>query len=131
MITVPTTTEDNTRRPTLPEGVGFTLIEDHGDTMTVETSEDVTDWAISQGYMIPQSVTMRQGRLALLEAGYLDEINAAIAAIPDPVERKKAEIEWEYGSTIDRNSALVQAISHKVEMDENEMDELFVQARKL
>lgn len=49
--------------------------------------------------VIPQSVTMRQARLALLGAGLLDDVNSAIAAIPDPVQRKAAEIEWEYAQT--------------------------------
>ena len=39
------------------------------------------------------SVTMRQARLALLGAGLLDDVDAAIAAISDPVQRKAAEIE--------------------------------------
>ena len=35
--------------------------------------------------VVPQSVTTRQARLALLNAGLLDDVDAAIAAITDPV----------------------------------------------
>src|SRR5699024_1523488 len=41
---------------------------------------------------IPAQVTRRQGRLALLEAGKLDAVESAIAAITDPTERRAAEI---------------------------------------
>jgi hypothetical protein len=80
---------------------------------------------------IPQSVSMRQGRLALLAAGYLDEVDAAIAGIPDPTQRRAAQIEWEYAATIERSSELVQAITHQLGMSKSEMDELFWQASKL
>ena len=60
---------------------------------------------------VPASITMRQARLALLSIGLLDDVDAAIAAIPDPVQRKAAEIEWEYATVIERNSPLVQSLA--------------------
>lgn len=80
---------------------------------------------------VPQSVTMRQARLALLGAGLLDDVAAAIAAIPDPVQRKAAEIEWEYAQTVDRNSPLIQQLAPALGMTEAQMDELFVAAARL
>jgi hypothetical protein len=74
---------------------------------------------------IPSVVSMRQGRLALLQAGHLSQVSAAIAAIPDPMQRQAAEIEWEYAATIDRNSQLTQAIQHQIGITDSEMDKLF------
>ena len=54
---------------------------------------------------VPQSVTMRQARLALLGAGLLDDVDAALAAIPDATQRRAAQIEWEYAATVERISA--------------------------
>ena len=76
--------------------------------------------------MIPQSITMRQARLALLGASLLDDVDAAIAAIPDPVQRKAAEIEWEYATVIERNSSLVTVLSAQLGLDAATMDNLFL-----
>lgn len=76
--------------------------------------------------VVPQSVTMRQARLALLRAGLLDDVDAAIAAIPDPVQRKAAEIEWEYATVIERNSSLVTVLSAQLGLNAATMDNLFL-----
>ena len=80
---------------------------------------------------VPQSVTMRQARLALLHAGLLDDVDAAIAAIPDPAQRKAAEIEWEYANTVERQSAFVQQLAAGLGLSAEQMDDLFVQAAAL
>ena len=75
---------------------------------------------------VPQSVTMRQARLALLGIGLLDDVDAAIAAIPDPVQRKAAQIEWEYATVIERNSSLVTVLSAQLGLDAATLDSLFL-----
>lgn len=40
IITVPTIIENKTRRPRLPDGTSFSLVEDCGDTMIVEIERD-------------------------------------------------------------------------------------------
>ena len=80
---------------------------------------------------IPQSVSMRQGRLALLGAGMLEMIDAAIAAIEDPVMKQAAQIEWQYANTIERNSAFVQQMVAGLGLTDAQMDALFVEAAKL
>ena len=81
--------------------------------------------------VIPQSVTMRQARLALLGIGLLDDVYAAIAAIPDPVQRKAAEIEWEYAQTVDRNSPFTQQMAAGLSLTAEQLDALFTQAAAL
>ena len=80
---------------------------------------------------VPQSVTMRQARLALLHAGLLDDVDAAIAAIPDETQRKAAQIEWEYANTVERQSAFVQQLAAGLGLSAEQMDDLFVQAAAL
>ena len=81
--------------------------------------------------VVPQSVTMRQARLALLGIGLLDDVDAAIAAIPDPVQRKAAEIEWEYAQTVDRNSPFTQQMAAGLSLTAEQLDALFTQAAGL
>ena len=80
---------------------------------------------------VPASVTMRQARLALLGIGLLDDVYAAIAAIPDPVQRKAAEIEWEYAQTVDRNSPFTQQMAAGLNLTAEQLDALFTQAAGL
>lgn len=75
----------------------------------------------------PHSVTMRQARLALLEAGQLAAINAAIAGMPSP-QREAAQIEWEFAATVDRDSAFLQGLAQVLGLTEAQIDALFLLA---
>lgn len=76
---------------------------------------------------VPQQVTRRQGRLALLEVGKLDDVEAAIAAIADPAERRAAEIEYE-ADTWERSNAFLQSMWAQLGGTESELDSLFILA---
>ena len=80
---------------------------------------------------VPQAVTMRQARLALLGAGLLDQITVAITAIEDPIQRKAAEIQWEFAATVDRSSAFTQQLAAGLNLSEQQLDELFTSASQL
>ena len=80
--------------------------------------------------LAPQEVTMRQARLALHAAGKLTAINAAIAALPDP-PKTAALIEWEYSSTVRRDSQFVALLGPALGLDAAALDALFIAASKL
>jgi hypothetical protein len=75
---------------------------------------------------VVQAVTMRQARLALLDAGLLDAVEAAVAAAPRAVR-----IEWEYATQIERASPLLGAIAAEINLDEAALDALFLAAAQL
>lgn len=77
--------------------------------------------------MVPQSCTRRQGRLALLQAGQLDAVETAIAAITDPVQRMSAQIEYE-ADTWERGNAFLQAMWAQLGGTPGELDDLFMSA---
>ena len=79
---------------------------------------------------IPQSVTMRQARLALEAVGKLDDVDAAIAALPLPT-RKLAQIEWEYSNEVQRANGIVSQLGPALSLTEAEIDALFVAAAAL
>ena len=79
---------------------------------------------------VPQAVTMRQARLALLAAGKLAGVDAAIEALPEP-QRTQAQIEWEFASEILRASPLVEAMGAALGLDDAVLDALFVEAAAL
>lgn len=80
---------------------------------------------------VPPIVSMRQARLALLQSGMLDQVESAIAAIVDPVQKMAAEIEWEYATTVERNSDFVQTLASQLGLTSDQMDGLFSLADSL
>lgn len=79
---------------------------------------------------VPQAVSMRQARLALLGAGLLSQVNTAIASMPG-AEGEAASIEWEYAQEVRRDSALVQSLVSALGMNDAGLDALFTAAAAL
>ncbi|AVQ80763.1 hypothetical protein [Variovorax sp. PMC12] len=77
-----------------------------------------------------RSITMRQARLALLREGILNNVDTAIAALPSP-QREAAQIEWNYGSIVDRSSPLVSLLSVALNLTPAALDNLFEKASRL
>ena len=73
---------------------------------------------------VPEVVTMRQARLALLQAGLLAQVNTAVANMPGPAG-DTARIEWEFSSTVERNRPLVQSLIGALGLTESQLDDLF------
>ena len=84
-----------------------------------------------QHVLVPPSVTRRQARQALMLAGLLDSVPAAIAAIPDPVQRGMAEIEWADSQAFERDRQLLIQLGVALGLDSAALDNLFIQAAKL
>jgi hypothetical protein len=75
---------------------------------------------------IPQSVKMRQARLALHQAGKLETVEQNIQLLDKP-----AQIEWEFAETVERSSPLVTKLSELLNMSTAEVDQLFISASTL
>ena len=75
---------------------------------------------------VPQQVTMRQARLALLSAGLLDDVEMVIAAAG-----REAQLEWEYAAVVDRSNPAVAAVQQQEALTDAQIDDLFREAAKL
>lgn len=115
-------------------------LEDHlnknviGETHTVQQVRAAANmyFPIINGpsYEIPQVVSMRQARLALLGASLLATVNDAVAAMTGS-HGEAARIEWEYATEVHRDSPLVGALSVALSLDAETMDNLFKAAAAL
>lgn len=83
--------------------------------------------AIRDKPVVPAAVTMRQARLALLGAGALAGVDAAINAMPEPT-RSAAKIEWEYSQEVQRHNGFVAALGPALGMTDEQIDTLFIAA---
>ena len=84
----------------------------------------------NQKALVPSSVTMRQARLALLGAGLLASVDAAIDSLPSP-QKEAARIEWEYATEVQRSSGLVPMMVVALGLDDAALDALFIGAAAL
>lgn len=80
--------------------------------------------------VVPDAVTMRQARLALLNAGLLTQVNDAIEGMTG-AEGAAARIEWEYATSVQRDSPLVADLSASLALTAGQLDALFVAAAAL
>lgn len=85
---------------------------------------------------VPAKVTRRQARQALLLAGRLDDVPAAIALLgdgtPDGNQKMRlAQIEWEDSLEFERARPLVVEIGMAIGLDADKLDELFITAAGL
>ena len=69
---------------------------------------------------VPQVVTMRQARLALLNAGLLDTVNAAVSAAGG-----SAAIEWEFAQEVERNWTTLISLQPTLGLTDEQIDDLF------
>lgn len=94
--------------------------------------DDIVATHIAAAYAasIPSAVTMRQARLALLGAGKLTAVDAAIAALPEP-QRSAALIEWEYSGEVQRHNGFVAALGPALGLSAAQIDALFIAAASL
>ena len=78
----------------------------------------------------PKVVTMRQARLALLQAGKLTAVNQTLAALTG-VQGEAARIEWEFAATVDRGSELVVMLAAALSLSDDDLEALFTTAAAL
>ena len=78
-------------------------------------------------HIVPEKVTPRQIRLALLGANLLDQIESALQ---DP-SNKAAKISWEYSIEINRDDALLNTFATSLGFKSEQLDQLFITAGSL
>lgn len=95
---------------------------------TVEVAaDDPSVLAFNTPNTVPQIVTPRQARLALLAAGLLDQVEAAVTAAGG-----STKITWDYATQISRTDDLIKTISAGLTppLTSDQIDALFVYAAK-
>jgi hypothetical protein len=81
---------------------------------------------------VPQSVTPRQMRLALIANGIdIDAVKAQVDAIPDPAQRQAAQVEWEYALDVKRTHPLIEMLAQGLGFTDSQVDDLFIAASAL
>lgn len=91
----------------------------------------VDAFAWNDGPDVPAVVTMRQARIALLRAGLLSQVDAAIAAMPAETGGDEARITWAYGAEVRRDGPLIGQLAPGLGLTDEQIDNLFIEAATL
>ena len=97
----------------------------------VELPYSVPDPLPAPALPVPQSVTKRQARQALLLAGLLDLVQPAIDAIPDTTARRMAQIEWDDSQEYQRDRPVLISLASRLGLTAGALDNLFRTAATL
>lgn len=81
--------------------------------------------------VVPEQVAMWQARDLLIKYNLIDNVVAAIAAIQDPVARKRAESKFEFSNTVRRNDPLLNYVMTKEGYSAAQVDDWFIEAEAL
>lgn len=93
--------------------------------ITDEEAETIRNSQVT-AITLPSRLTMRQTRLALLNAGLLDQVMASISQMP-----QASQIEWEFASSVDRDNPLVASLAAALQLTTQQLDNLFIEGSKL
>lgn len=81
---------------------------------------------------VPAAISPRQARLWLLRSGITPaQVDAVIASIPDAMTRQTVQIDWEYGSEVQRASPFVSQLGAAMGLDADALDDAFREAAAL
>jgi hypothetical protein len=81
--------------------------------------------------VVPRSVSRRQARLALLDAGLLASVQPAIDAVQDATQRAKMQIDWDDSQEFQRDHPTLLALGSALGLDSAGIDALFSAAAAL
>lgn len=72
-----------------------------------------------------KTITLRQARLYLLSIELLDDLENIIN------QNRAYQIEWEYANNIERKSPLVKILGQTLNLDDEQIDNMFMEASKI
>jgi hypothetical protein len=76
-------------------------------------------------------ISRRQAKQQLLIMGLLDDVQTAISAIPDPIQRGLAQIYWDDSQLFERKHPMMIQIGAMLGLDDLGLNEAFKAAVKL
>lgn len=109
----------------------FNQYPDPIDTYNVVISED-EDWnktvelQSKNANIVPQELTPRQVRLAMLGAGLdLSQIDTMIAGLDEP-QKSQVKIMWEYSTVFLRKDPILNGFAEQLGLSQEDVDNLFI-----
>jgi hypothetical protein len=80
---------------------------------------------------VPDRVTRRQAKEALIRAGLIEKVQGVIDATKDPLERAIAQNWWDEAPDFERAHPLLNQLASAMGLSADQLDTLFTQAASL
>lgn len=80
---------------------------------------------------VPDTVTKRQGRQQMIVMGLIDQVQAAIDAIEDNINRALIQSYWDDSTEYQRSHPQMIALGEAIGLTEKDLDEAFIAASQL
>jgi hypothetical protein len=81
---------------------------------------------------VPENVSARQIRLWLIQHGIsLVQVESAISAIPDQLQRDSVKVEWEYAPYVERTHPMLIPLAAALGLTEAQVDQAFIEAARI
>ena len=124
-ITIPTTQDNGTYRPDVPESIGWSDPEYSADyttvTVTLPDTPEVEQWAVEQGYHTPTRV---QPHLLLLAID--DQDPAMLDSIMTMADQnRQIKIALNHAPSIRRDALMVEQLRQALGLTHEQVDDLF------
>jgi len=84
-----------------------------------------------QGVQVPKSISKRQAREIIIRKGLFQTVETAIEAIGDETEKLITKNYWDHEETWDRDSTTLNNLAVIVQVSQDELDQMFIEASKL
>lgn len=105
------------------------------EVLTLENWSAASAWLIAEDLIdepetvapVSPAITQRQLRLTLAAHGLLEQVDPAIAALPEP-QKTEASIEWRFASVFQRNHPLIAQLGSVLDLDDAAIDAMWEQA---
>lgn len=94
-----------------------------------KTPEEIDQESYSSWFHAAR-ISRRQSKQQLLADGLLDQIQPAIDAIVDPIERGMVQIYWDDADSFERKSPELIAIGEALGLTSDQIDTMFKEAEK-
>jgi hypothetical protein len=92
--------------------------------------ENATEQEIAESIEIPQEVQLWRVRTILKLSGLESNIETALNGLDEPMKTGALYV-WNYGTTIERQSATVQLLQYILGLTDTQVDDIFIQANAI
>lgn len=77
---------------------------------------------------IPDSISAKQAKMVLLYNNLYDKVQNIINSFEDETTKQAMQIDWEYSTEFYRNSPFIKMVADKLNLSDEDVDNLFIQA---
>ena len=99
--------------------------DENGTIIGINQSETLTP-------LVPESISARQIRLWLIRHGIpLSQVDLAIDAIPDQLQRDSVRVEWDYAPYVERSHPMLISLATYLGLTEQQVDQAFIEASSI